>query len=127
MPLTAAISASLQQLQLPGEFCGLGGEWPVADLSFHLRSSADALCTNAMQMNQLKIWINDFLQNAGFHAVVLAFACAPVKNEIADVSTGRFTDHIRAAKPQTRHIDPMNREGWYQPAQSLALKQDRRT
>jgi hypothetical protein len=80
-----------------------------------------------MQMNQLKIWINDFLQNAGFHAVVLAFACAPVKNEIADVSTGRFTDHVRAAKPQTRQIDPMNREGWYQPAKSLALKQDRRT
>jgi hypothetical protein len=102
LPLTAAISASLQ---LPGEFCGLGGEWPVADLSFHLRSSADALCTNAMQMNQLKIWINDFLQNAGFHAIVLAFACAPVKNEIVDVSTGRFTDHVRAAKPQTRHID----------------------
>jgi len=124
LPLTAAISASLQ---LPGEFCGLGGESPVADLSFHLRSSADALCTNAMQMNQLKIWINDFLQNAGFHAVVLAFACAPVKNEITDVSTGRFTDHVRAAKPQTRQIDPMNREGWYQPAKSLALKQDRRT
>ena len=124
MPLTGAISASLQ---LPGEFCGLGGKWPVVDLSFHLRSSADALYTNAMQMNQLKIWINDFLQNAGFHAVVLAFARAPVKNEITDVSTGRFTDHVRAAKPQTRQIDPMNREGWYQPAKSLALKQDRRT
>jgi hypothetical protein len=58
-----------------------------------------------MQMNQLKVWINDFLQYAGFHAVVLAFACAPVKNEIVDVSTGCFTDHFRAAKPQTRHID----------------------
>jgi hypothetical protein len=90
-------------------------------LSFHLRSSADGLCTNAMQTNQLKIWINEFLQNAAFPVAVLALACAP---EISGVRTHRFTDQVRAAKPQVRHIEPVNREGWYQTTKSPALKQN---
>jgi hypothetical protein len=76
-----------------------------------------------MQMNPLKIWINEFLQNAAFPAVVLAFACAPINYEIADLQTGRFTDHVRAAKPQIQYIDPLNREGWYQLTKSPAMKQ----
>ena len=90
-------------------------------LSFHLRSSADGLCTNAMQTNQLKIWINEFLQNAGFPVAVLALACAP---EISGVRTDRFTDQVRAVKPPFRHIEPLNREGWYQPTKSPAMKQN---
>jgi hypothetical protein len=30
----------------------------------------------------MKIWLNEFLQNAAFPAVVLAFACAPINNKI---------------------------------------------
>jgi hypothetical protein len=90
-------------------------------LSFHLPSSADGLCTNAMQTNQLKIWINEFLQNAAFPVAVLALACAP---EVSGVRTHRFTDQVRAVKPQIGHIEPVNREGWYQPTKSSALKQN---
>jgi hypothetical protein len=96
-------------------------------LSFHLRSSADALFTKAMQMNLLKIWFNEFLQNAAFPAAVLAFACAPINQEIVDVRTGSFTDNVRAAKARTRHINPISREVWYQPTKSPVLKQDRET
>jgi hypothetical protein len=49
-----------------------------------------------MQMNLSKIWFNEFLRNAAFPAVVLAFACAPINNEIAEVRIGRFIDHVRA-------------------------------
>jgi len=75
----------------------------------------------------MKIWFNEFLQNAAFPAVVLAFACSPINNEIPDVRTGRFTEHRGAAKTQIRYIDPMNMEGWYQPTKSPAFKQDRGT
>jgi hypothetical protein len=78
-------------------------------------------------MNLLKIWFNEFAQNAAFPAAVLAFACAPVNNEIPDVRTGSFTDNVRAAKARTSHIKPMSREVWYQPTKSPALKQDRGT
>jgi hypothetical protein len=43
-------------------------------------------------MNLSKIWFNEFLQHAAFPIVVLAFACAPINNKIADVGTGRFTE-----------------------------------
>jgi hypothetical protein len=68
-------------------------------LSFHLRLSADALWTAAMQTDLFKIWINEFLQNAAFPAVMLAFAYAPINNEIAGVRTGQFPDHIEVANP----------------------------
>jgi hypothetical protein len=74
----------------------------------------------------MKIWFNEFLQNAAFPAVVLAFACSPINNEIPDVRTGRSTDPRRAEKTLISYIDPMNREGWYQPTtKGPALKQDR--
>jgi hypothetical protein len=75
-----------------------------------------------MQMNLLKIWLNEFPQNAASPAAMLAFACAPVNNEIADVRAGWFTDNVTAAKVQIRHIDPMNREVWCQPTKSSAIQ-----
>jgi hypothetical protein len=83
------------RLTVAGGFAaGPDRECSVVDLSFHLRSWVDALRTKAMQMNLSKIWFNELLQNAAFPAVVLAFACAPLNNEIADVRTGRFNDHF---------------------------------
>ena len=74
----------------------------------------------------MKIWFNEFLQNAAFPAVVLAFAYSLINNEIRDVRTGRSTDPRRAEKTLISYIDPMNREGWYQPTtKGPALKQDR--
>lgn len=84
------------RLTVAGGFAaGPDRECSVVDLSFHLRSWVDALRTKAMQMNLSKIWFNELLENAAFPAVVLAFACAPLNNETADVRTGRFNDHFR--------------------------------
>jgi hypothetical protein len=33
----------------------------------------------------MKIWLNEFLQNAAFPAIVLAFACSLINNEIPAV------------------------------------------
>jgi hypothetical protein len=73
----------------------------------------------AQVFSAMKIRFNDFLQNAAFPAVVLAFACSSISSEIPDVRTGRLTDHLRSAKMQIRHIDPMKSEGWYQPTKIL--------
>ena len=78
----------------------------------------------AEPFSAMKIWVNELLQNTAFPAVVLAFACSLINNEIPVVRTDRFTDHHRAAKMQIRYIDPMNREGWYQPTKSPAFQQD---
>jgi hypothetical protein len=63
----------------------------------------------------MKIWFNEFLQNAAFPAVVLAFACSPINNEIPDVRTGRSTDPRRAEKTRISYIDPM-KQGRMVPA-----------
>src|SRR6516225_7870598 len=55
-----------------------------------------------------KIWFDEFLQNAAFPAVVLAFACSSLNNEIADVRTGRPTDHRRAAKMHIWYLAPIH-------------------
>jgi hypothetical protein len=60
----------------------------------------------------MKIWFNEFLQNAAFPAVVLALACSPINNEIPDARTGRLADHPKVAKTQIRYIDPMTMVGW---------------
>jgi hypothetical protein len=97
-------------------------------LSFHLRLATDALCTTPMQMNLLKIWFNDFLQNAAFPAVVLAFACAPINNEIRGVRTGNFTDHIEVANPRADSPYRSHEPESIVPAdESLSSKQDRAT
>ena len=80
-----------------------------------------------MLYGSMGTWLNEFLQNAAFPAVVLAFACSPINNEIPDVRTGRSTDPRRAEKTLISYIDHMNREGWYQPPKGPALKQDRGT
>jgi hypothetical protein len=41
----------------------------------------------------MKIWLNEFLQNAAFPAVALAFACAPLNDKIPELQTSQFTDH----------------------------------
>jgi hypothetical protein len=48
----------------------------------------------------MKILLNEFLQNAAFPAVVLAFACAPINNKIPDLQASRFPEHhgIRMVK-----------------------------
>jgi hypothetical protein len=81
-----------------------------------------------MQMNLLKIWFNDFLQNAAFPAVVLAFACAPINNEIRGVRTGNFTDHIEVANPRADSPYRSHEPESIVPAdESLSSKQDRAT
>lgn len=37
----------------------------------------------------MKIWINEFLQDAAFPAVVLALACAPINNKIPNLNSQR--------------------------------------
>jgi len=70
----------------------------------------------------MKIWFNEFLQNAAFPAVVLAFACSPINNEIPDVRTGRSTDPRKAEKTLISYIDTMNRSA--HALQALAFEKD---
>src|SRR5262245_2821210 len=51
------------------------------------RSSRKQNATNSRHkpFSAMKIWFDEFLQDAAFPAVVLAFACSSLNNEIADV------------------------------------------
>jgi hypothetical protein len=46
----------------------------------------------------MNIWLNEFLQNAAFPAVVLAFACAPINDKIPELQTSQFIDHRGVVK-----------------------------
>jgi hypothetical protein len=46
----------------------------------------------------MKVWLNEFLQNAAFPAVVLAFACTTINNRIPDHQASRLIDRREAAK-----------------------------
>ena len=69
----------------------------------------------AIKLSGMKIWFNEFLQNAAFPAVVLAFACSLIKNEIPDVRMEGFTDHPRIAITKIRAI-ALDEEGSMRPA-----------
>src|SRR4029077_15645019 len=55
----------------------------------------------------MKLWFNEFLQNAAFPAMVLAFATSLTNMQIRDVRTGRSTDYRKAVRTQVSYIDPM--------------------
>jgi hypothetical protein len=63
----------------------------------------------------MKLWLNEFLQNAAFPAMVLAFASSLINNQIRDARAGRSTDDRKAVRTQLSY-----REGWYQPPKSPA-------
>jgi hypothetical protein len=88
-------------------------------LSFHLRWPALALPMEHSQQDKItqgsraleadqqqpqhpkdmKIWFNELLQNAAFPAMVLAFACSLINNEIPDVCKDSTTaDYRRSAE-----------------------------
>ena len=75
----------------------------------------------------MKIWFNEFLQNAAFPAVVLAFACSPMNNVVLDAGHAGPLMTDRAAKMRIRYIAPVNMEAWYQSTKSPAFKPDRGT
>jgi hypothetical protein len=49
-------------------------------------------CVLTKHFSAMKIWLNEFLENAAFPAVILAFACAPINNKIPDLRASRLTD-----------------------------------
>jgi hypothetical protein len=55
----------------------------------------------------MKCWFNEFLQNAAFPAMVLAFATSLINIQIRDARTGRSTDYRKAVRTQISYIDPM--------------------
>ena len=55
----------------------------------------------------MKCWFNEFLQNADFPAMVLAFATSLINIQIRDARTGRSTDYRKAVRTQISYIDPM--------------------
>jgi hypothetical protein len=72
----------------------------------------------------MKTWFGEFLQNAAFPAVVLAFACSPINTlTMRSRMSGQAASPItaRAAQTRTCYIAPMNREAWYQPTKTPAF------
>jgi hypothetical protein len=62
----------------------------------------------------MKIWFNNFLQNAAFPAVVLAFACAPLNNKVPDLKASQLTDRrgvVNSAKLLYRSNEQGNKVG----------------
>jgi hypothetical protein len=55
----------------------------------------------------MKRWFNEFLQNAAFPAMVLAFATSLINIQIREVRTGHSTDYRKAVRTQVSYIDPM--------------------
>ena len=55
----------------------------------------------------MKCWFNEFLQNAAFPAMVLAFATSLINIQIRDLRTGRSPDYRKAVRTQVSYIDPM--------------------
>jgi hypothetical protein len=54
----------------------------------------------------MKTWLNEFLQNAAFPAVVLAFACSLINNETPDVRKDSSTaNRRRLARTQISYSD----------------------
>ena len=66
----------------------------------------------------MKLWLNEFLQNAAFPAMVLAFASSLINNQIRDARAAPSTEDRKAVRTQVSY-----REGWYQPPKSPLLKQ----
>ena len=58
----------------------------------------------------MKIWLEEFLQNAAFPAVVLAFACAPINDRSQDLPAGSLTDE-RVVVDATDSFDRFNEPG----------------
>ena len=58
----------------------------------------------------MKTWLEEFLQNAAFPAVVLAFACAPMNDRSQDLAASRITDH-RGGVDVTDSFDRFNESG----------------
>jgi hypothetical protein len=46
----------------------------------------------------MKIWLNDFFQNAAFPAIALAFACATINNGTPAFQASRLIDQRRMVK-----------------------------
>ena len=59
----------------------------------------------------MKIWLNEFLQNAAFPAVVLAFACAPINDKIPDLQTSQFIDDHRGVVKNADSLYRFNEQG----------------
>ena len=59
----------------------------------------------------MNIWLNEFLQNAAFPAVVLAFACAPINDKIPDLQTSQFIDDHRGVVKNADSLYRFNEQG----------------
>jgi hypothetical protein len=57
-----------------------------------IRNNMKTACVLTKHFSAMKIWLNEFLENAAFPAVILAFACAPINNKIPDLRASRLTD-----------------------------------
>jgi hypothetical protein len=56
--------------------------------------------------SDMKIWLNEFLQNAAFPAIVLAFACSLINNETPGIhKESSAADHRQLAQALIVHGD----------------------